>query len=233
VAFDVYAGTFTRFYTRDWENVVQKQAKLDGMEYHMIYAGGDSGPPPSSEVLLAVSAWKEGMNSGLAPHGFGPIEWSEDEQQPYFTDRPGWEGYSGLLLWAAYSQVERKTPPYAVPEVWAEDAAYQAAIALEKPRFPAVLMANIWLPGEFEFHFKFPALAGNGEVMIASTGSLLKDLREMRADEPAWAKESFLSKLPRRKQQVRLEEAARYGLVMFTELVECAVDSKLPLILSF
>lgn len=44
MAFDIYAGTLVRYYTRDWENVVQRQARIDGTPYTMIYAGGDEGP---------------------------------------------------------------------------------------------------------------------------------------------------------------------------------------------
>jgi hypothetical protein len=31
MAFDIYAGPFTRFYRRDWENVAQRFARLQGI----------------------------------------------------------------------------------------------------------------------------------------------------------------------------------------------------------
>lgn len=47
MAFDVYVGTMTRFYRREWENVVQRMSREQGFEYTMIHAGGSlaSGEP--------------------------------------------------------------------------------------------------------------------------------------------------------------------------------------------
>ncbi|MDR2187889.1 MAG: hypothetical protein LBE62_07520 [Azonexus sp.] len=229
MAFDVFVGTFTRFYTRQWENVVQRQAKAEGHHYQMIYADGDNEPPTAEEVLEGVSGWQRAINEGLAVHGLGPIEWSEDEKQPYFTDRPGWEGFSALLLWAAYAQsTEQPAPPY-LPEIWLEDPVYQSVMDREKPEFPAILMANIWLPGDFEFRFEFPPLAGDDNVMIASTKSLLDNLHRLATTEPNWSK-NFI---PEQEKQIPFEEAAREGMDVFAALAQHAVDNSLPLILSF
>jgi hypothetical protein len=227
MAFDVYVGTFTRFYTRSWENTVQRQAKLDGVEYRMIYAGGDTAPPTAGEVLEVINSWRDGMNSGLAPHGLGPILWSEDEAQPYLTDRPGWPGYSGLLLWAAYAQTPHLHPPYALPESWADDPAYQESMKDENlTRYAALLRSSLWLPGDFRFGFKFPGLT-EGEVMIGCTQSLLDDLTELASNQPQWAVPQIGADI------IPLEEAAKEGMRIFRQLAASAVQHKLPLILSF
>ena len=62
MAFDVYVGSFTRFYRREWENVVQKRAKETGQSYRMIYAGGEPPPPqPAHEIQQAVRGWCAAM----------------------------------------------------------------------------------------------------------------------------------------------------------------------------
>lgn len=233
MAFDIYAGTITRFFTRDWENVVQRQARLDGTEYRMIYAGGEEAPPPAEEVASTVQAWRDAINRSLAQHSLGPIEWSESGDQPYFTDRPGWEGYSALQLWAAYAERPDRQAPYALPETWAVDKVWQSVVDDEKNiHFRTILQATIWLPGDFEFCFKFPALTEGDEVMIASTASFRNQLRELESKPVQWGSASLMSKLLK-KNAVPLEEAAKWGRESFLAIAEKAVEHGLPILLSF
>ena len=235
MAFDVYVGTFTRFYTRSWENAVQRQARIDGTHYQMIYAGGEpEPPPPASEVRAAVAAWRNGINEGFASHGHAPLDWSEDEGQPYFTDRPAWQGYSGLLLWAAYAQFPHASPPYALPEHWADDPTYLKALEEGSSlRYPTVLSASLWLPGDFRFTFEFPDIAGDDPVRVASTEGLLGQLRQLRTDELSWAKAPLFARFGKAKDAVPFKEAAVLGLDVFTALAESAVKNRLPILLSF
>ena len=232
MAFDIYAGTFTRFYTREWENVVQRQSRLESTNYMMIFAGGEEAPPPASEVRRTVDAWQAGINAALAQHKLGPVEWSDTDEQPYFTDRPGWEGYSALQLWAAYAEQPEETPPYALPGSWAENKVWQSVV--EKPddiHFRTILQATVWLPGDFEFSFKFPGLTED-EVMIASTTGLRNQLREL-ADRPLrWQSKPVLDRL-RRREEVSFQEAAEWGRSSFLAVAEQAVAAHVPFMLSF
>ena len=36
MAVDLYVGTLTRYYTRQWENVVQKMAREQGLKYQLV-----------------------------------------------------------------------------------------------------------------------------------------------------------------------------------------------------
>lgn len=232
MAFDIYAGTFTRFYTREWENVVQRQARLDGTQYTMIYADGDEGPPSKEEVSSEVAAWRDEINEALAEHKLGPIEWAEDDSQPYFTDRPGWEGYSGLQLWAAYAERQGSKPPYALPRSWAEDAVWDAVMSNEAEiHFRTILQATVWLPGDFEFVFKFAGLTED-EVMIASTGRLAAQLRELGERQLNWQKPPLLEKF-RTTKSIPLQEAAEWGRSSFLSVVDEAVKARVPFMLSF
>lgn len=124
------------------------------------------------------------------------------------------------------------SPPHALPESWAEDPAWQAvANDIENMRYRAILQANVWLPGDFEFCFPFPGLTDD-QVMIASTGRLLRELRELGERPPKWSSPSFLGKL-RKQEVVPLQEAAEWGQSIFSAIVEQAVQAKVPFILSF
>lgn len=233
MAFDIYAGPFTRFYRRDWENVVQRQARLAGTEYKMIYAGGDPGPPPPArEVREAVDAWRGAILHALAEHGLKNLSWSEDDGAEYITDRPGWEGYSGLLLWAAYAEKAGEQPPYELPKSWSDDPTYQSVMASEQGmHFVSILQASLWLPGDFDFCFKFPGLVDQ-EVMIGSCKGLRDQLRELEQRPLTWKTPSFLQGL-RGKSSVTTEDAAKSGHACFSAIANEATEKGLPIVLSF
>lgn len=232
MAFDIYAGTFVRFYTREWENVIQAQARMDGKEYRMIYAGGDQGPPRKEDVLAAVDAWKSSINAALAPHGLGPIEWSEEDAQPYYTNRPSWEGYSAIQQWAAHLERPDLSVPYLLPESYASGTAMASILEDDKNlHFRSILQGGVWLPGDFEFLFKSPALT-DGEVMIGSTGRLLRELNELKGRPLIWDKKPSLS-FESKKNSIAFQEAAEWALPVFTSVIERGHAAKVPFILSF
>src|SRR4029453_7167218 len=122
-----------------------------GFEYTMIYAGGEpEPPPPADEVRRAVAGWSAALSGGLAPPGCwtGRVEWEEGDDPPYFTDRPAWDGYTALLLWAAHAEHPDLPPPPAdVPEAWTDAPAYQRSTVRElKSRFRTILEPQLWLP---------------------------------------------------------------------------------------
>ena len=232
MAFDIYAGPFTRFYRRDWENVVQRQSRLDGTEYKMIYAGGDPGPPPpAEEVREAVKAWREAIVQALSPHGVTNLNWAEDDGAEYITERPGWEGYSGLLLWAAYAERPGAEPPYALPEHWADDPIYQSVMNEPGMHFVTILQATLWLPGDFDFCFNFPGLVDE-QVMIGSCRGLSEQLRELGQRQLNWRKPGSLAG-PQGETVIPTEEAAKVGHTCFTEIANQAAEKGLPIVLSF
>lgn len=256
MAFDVYVGTLTRYYRREWENVAQKLSREQGYTYRRIVAGGESDEPlPAAEdIQAAVGGWCRAMSAGIEPHGFGRIMWDEGEEQPYFTDRPSWNGYSGLLLLAAHSEhPELPTPKY-LPEVWSEDAAYERAVQRDsKTRYRTILMPSLWLPTEFPFVFEGPTLASEENSCIGSVFTLkeqLDDLNdrslELRARlkaaataAPAAAATGFLGKMfgkknpPPEEERDTFAEAAEVGLQVFRQLATQACEHRLPILLDY
>jgi hypothetical protein len=45
----------------------------------------------------------QGVRAGLEPHLTTSLESPEGMDPPYFTDKPAWDCYSALLVWAAAS----------------------------------------------------------------------------------------------------------------------------------
>ena len=86
MALDVYVGSLTRYYVGDWQSV------------------GDRTAPPGKarkdceRIGKAVLAWREVLGRSLAPHLGEPLGWDESEAAPWFTARPGWDGFGSLVL---------------------------------------------------------------------------------------------------------------------------------------
>lgn len=57
---DIYAGTFTRYYSRNWKTKAQQYAEANGMVFHRITPDGENldaqDSPEVSEIQKAVSA---------------------------------------------------------------------------------------------------------------------------------------------------------------------------------
>lgn len=238
MAFDLYAGTFTRYYRREWENSAQRMARETGTRYHTVHVGGKpEAPPPAEEIRDAVGHWRRAMNEGLGANLDEPIAWGEGDNQPYLSRRPAWDGYSALLLWAAYSTCPEMSRPRHLPSSWADDPAYQKATAKQSHvPFPNILIASMWLPGKFEFVFSFPTLASEDPRPIGSTFALRAELDALMANTAAELDSApTIGDVtdPPDERAVTLVEMARFGLAIFREMAEWACEHRLPLLTDF
>jgi hypothetical protein len=237
VALDVYVGSLTRYYTRDWENVVQQQARIEGYQYTQITPDGpldQQRRPTVDEVQPAIRAWQEALTRGLGSHLDEPLNWDESPGAPYFTDRPGYPGYSGLLLWASYADKPGVDRPSQLPEDgWYSDPVFTAAIEKEsKTPYRQILQPEIWLPCRFDFCFQGPSPVDQ-PAWIGSSIALLKQVEALnaatfRASEPelaSYLKEEF-------EAASELEHAAKFTLAVFLELARKSVEHRVPMLLS-
>jgi len=254
LAFDVYVGTLTRFYGEDWENVAERMAREQRIEYNKIYAIKKPGtPPPKDEIRESVKNWCLGLTASLKEHGFGPVAWDEDDHMPYFTDRPNWDGYGGLLVWAAHAEHPELELPSQLPETWADDEAYQRSIERElHSRYRSILAPQLWLPVEFPFVFEAPTLTADQDIIGSvftlkqqldelqdETGEKLSALTSLPKPQAESSKPSgflagvFSRKQPPAEEKPSLSEAAEFGLSVFRELAAKACEHRLPMVLDY
>jgi hypothetical protein len=255
VAFDVYVGTMTRYYRREWENVTQKIAREQGMKYTMVYVGGQPDPPPASDLIRqAVERWCNALSGELSLRGFGPMEWSETDDQPYFTDRPGWPGYTALLVWAAHAEHPELPCPTNVPQSWLDDPAFlKSAEHGFATQFGTILDAKLWVPTDFPFVLEATALGSDEKTRIGSVFTLKKQLDVLHGrtfqrfahptqsspQSPPPKTPSFLARLFGRKGSDAaangpdLAETAEFSLELFRNLAAKACDHRLPILLDF
>jgi hypothetical protein len=106
------------------------------------------------QIRPMVLAWRDQLSRGLGSNIERPLDWDETAAAPYFTDKPGWDCYSSLLLWAAYSEHPGLSRPRESVEDFTTDAAFQRS---SDPGFRTAFAqllsgVEIWLPPRLRVH---------------------------------------------------------------------------------
>jgi len=228
VGLDIYVGPLTRYYLGEWETVVERYGREQGLPVTIVRPQVEqqkSGPRvTAAEALQIVTRWRAGLTESLGSNLREPLDWLESEDGGYFTDKPAWDGYGNLVLLAAYEEHRDLSRLKIAATDFGGDPAWKAS-TMEgfKSKYTAILHPELWLPCNFSFIFRAPDAAGN-EVWIGSSVALLTQLRALndatargtREELALWRKENF-------EQGESFEKAAHFALAMFLELAEKSV----------
>jgi len=157
------------------------------------------------------------------------LDWNEDPDGPYFTDKRAWDGYGALVLWATYEEL-----PHAkrreTAEGWEKDSAYVTNRTNPKPRYQHLVAATeIWLPVDFPNPIRTLDGIGNNIVLGASV-RLVSELRELNqrtwaatdAEISQWRYDGAVYGAP-------LESSARFAFSVFFELSRQSITRQLPM----
>jgi hypothetical protein len=237
MALDIYVGSLTRYYLNDWETVAARIMREDGIPYQVVrpQSEPDDAVTDPAVVKEAVESWRKSLEAGLRQHLTAGLSWDEEPDAPYFTDRPAWEGYAGLVLLAAHTEHPEFPRPECATTEWDKDGAYQAAVSPDfKSRFSVLYDVGIWLPCFFSFKFKAPDVAG-AEMWFGSSLELLDELRRLN-EETYRGSSDDLSKWKKFEgvdKENTFDKSALCGLAMFLELAQLSVDHKLPMKLDY
>lgn len=242
---DIYVGSLTRYFTRDWETIIEQLAARGEIPQVQVIRSNDpkDAVTDPEQVRSAVLGWRQGLSGGLAQHLASPLDWEESGPTPYFTDKPGWDSYGALLLWAAYSEHGDLRRPAANPLClpdrktgdWHGDPAYQRSVAEGFcTRYGQLLHdVEIWLPAGYDFTFGAPWVTGDSRRFGAcgALASLLDDLnaRTWRANETelaAWRRAGADFGAP-------LEIAAKFAYALVRDLAGKAAENRLPMLLDY
>jgi len=185
---DIYAGTLTRYYAQNWKTVVQQWAEENGYDFRRITAEG--GEPPQEtlspeEVQAAVSSWRDQLLAAIpGPDGTPYAPWEENNEKPYYTDKPDWDAFGALLLYAAARVYGEPAPP-TVEKNWdfQEHPLVKRAMEDGEKNWSLFVGATWWLPIRDCFYLRGPNPAG-AEIVISTAGSLLAELS--RINELGW-----------------------------------------------
>ena len=114
---DIYAGTLTRYYSHNWKTVVQQWAEENGYAFNRITPDGEPADNEEelspAEVQAAVENWRDQILNAISQPGQPPPPppWPENNESPYYTDKPDWDAFGAMLLAAACHTYEEPVPP--------------------------------------------------------------------------------------------------------------------------
>jgi hypothetical protein len=242
VGLDVYVGSLTRYYSHDWETVVQRAGREQG-----IPVVTQRNNQPADEIRDPaiirdhILAWRSAISRALREAGLtdGELEWVEDREAPYFADKPGWDCYGALQLLAAYE--ERGKPlfgptfPSQLRRDWPKDSVLKSQVMnRSKPRYAHLYACDIWLPIEIKDLFGGPSPAA-GTVRMGSVFGLLRDLEALNKrtyggnedDRKTWS-----AQMPDRSDR-SFERNAKFALAIMLELSAAAARERLPMLLDY
>jgi len=233
---DIYVGTLTRYYCGDWETVVQQLAHREGVEVRVVRPGRPGAVTHPEQVHPLVLQWQRMLADALTEHVDNAVDWDESPESAYFTDKPTWDCWADLLLWAAYDEHPEHERPDELVTDWRQDPAYEASNTDDfESRYPQLLRRDLelWLPSDFPFVFSTMGLTGK-EVTIGSSVRLLNELRSL--NERTWeASPQVVGHWSRTgvPPGAPLEAGARYAFSLLLGLAEKSIEFRLPMKLDY
>lgn len=186
---DIYAGTLTRYYTHNWRTIVQQWAEENGYSFSRISPDGDDINDENAlspeEVQDAVENWRDQILNALDTGGKEPYApWEEDNEKPYYTDKPDWDAFGAMLLVAACHTYNEPVPPDVEKDWDFGEHPLIARLAGDHERVWSLFRGTVcWLPISDSFIFQAPLPNGN-EVTIGTIGGLRKELDKL--NQLAW-----------------------------------------------
>lgn len=232
MALDVYVGSLTRYYAGDWESSADRRGQRTRPRTGATRAS-DPGQD-SQRIAKSVLDWRAGLGRALASHLAEPLDWPEIADAPWFTDRPGWDGFGSLVLWAAYAEQPGLPRPNALPEEWDDDPALLRSNAEGFRSRYAHLVRNVelWLPCAFDFTFEGEDVDGR-RIIVGSSILLGRQLADLNAATWKMDAGEMAALVRSRPPGSALEACARRALAVMTGLVQQAVEHRLPMKLDY
>ena len=215
---DIYAGTFTRYYARNWKTVAQQFCDENGLQYSMVGAQEEK-QASVEEIEEAVNVWQKQMVAALHSSGIQAARaWREDNERPYYTNKPDWDALGALLLFAAGKLMKRT-----YPKKYKKNLKYHEVLEImgvgESPYHNWSLFSNVchYIPMDDSLVFKYP-LANGTEVMIGTTKCLKYELTKI--NEAAWKADEETILNWSKTEGYPAEASVANGKMMFLQMLQ-------------
>ena len=256
---DIYAGTLTRYYSHNWKTVVQQWAEENGYTFNRITPDGEPADDEEelspAEVQAAVENWRDQILAAISQPGQLPCTpWPEDNEKPYYTDKPDWDAFGAMLLVAACHTYDEPVPPTVEKDWNFGEHPLVARLASDEERVWSLFRgATWWPPLEAPLLFKAP-LPTDDPALIATLGGLRKELEKLnqlawQADEDTildWADtegypvdgtvgpngQYSKADIPEHTQY-DTESLAKFAFSMFCRAMRFAEEQQVPILLDY
>lgn len=173
---DIYAGTFTRYYCRNWKTMTQQICEQNGWNFQRITPYEDnSNELDPVEVAGDVLQWTNCIVKAMTEEGLGDNlrPWTENNDIPYYTDKPDWLAYEALNLYAAAKQYGEEFPKTVLKGQDLSNHPLTQRMSDDKNNFWSMVAGvEIWLP--LDTMAAFNCVMPNDTEKFVSTVSVLK-----------------------------------------------------------
>lgn len=181
---DIYAGTLTRYYAQNWKTAVQQWAEENGYSFSKITPDGEmieEEKPSPAQVQTDMQNWQDAIIQLLTDAGCLCSPWMENNEKPYYTDKPDWDAFGALLLYGACRIYDKPLPPTVVKH-WNfyEHPIVKQALEDNEVNWSLFSGAEWWLPLEGCFSFQCLDPLGN-ERMLGTVDTLLAELEKINS----------------------------------------------------
>ena len=257
---DIYSGTLTRYYSRNWKTIVQQLSEENGQKCVMTDGCGNEMKPIEDKAEIAeireiVIRWADNIAANIDLPIPAPL-WDETADCYYYTDKPDWEAFGALVMLQACISLNRQLPEY-VESRWNafDDPVVQEAVS---KKIVNSLLSDValWLPIPDKAIFITAYPTGN-EGAISTVSLLKQELENLNqqlwnADEAtilSWRNDKYyvpvkqkepnlLLKFIRRtdktlKEKYRTEDLAQCAYSMLYQAVCFAEEHQVPILLDY
>lgn len=256
---DIYAGTLTRYYAHNWKTTVQQWAEANGYVFQRFTPDGqqanEEGELTPIEAQHIVENWRDQILAAITRSEQNPYSpWLENNEKPYYTDKPDWDAFGAMLLVAACRTYNEPIPP-TVEKNWDfMDHPVIARLATDPERIWSLFRGTTWwIPLADSFMFQAP-LPNDSTAMIGTVGALRKDLERLndimwQADENTilnWCQTEgypadvvtgpdgqFNKADVQEHTQYDTESLAKFAFSMFWQAMRFAEEQQVPVLLDY
>ena len=182
---DIYSGTLTRYYARNWKTVVQQWGEANGMQVNIVRPPEqDVEIAPAEEILAGITCWRDALLNALSAHLSEKPLWIEDnDATPYYTDKPDWAALGALLLYASCKVLGKPVPETVDKkhDVF-KDPSFLAFMEKKKSAVSLFESDGWWLPIRDSLMFRGYLPTGD-ERAFATVGMLKAELEQINSWE--------------------------------------------------
>jgi hypothetical protein len=162
----------------------------------------------------------------------GDWNWPETLDTEYETDKPDFDGWGAVHLWAAYAGQPTASRPQAFSRDWTGDAALASLAGVRGSEFGHIIDPELWLPVSFDEVVEAGEPNGN-RCKIGSVPALWGQMRHLNdftwktgdSTIRGWRQDGF--------EPTNLESVARWGFSIWFCLTEFAVEHRVPMRLDY
>jgi hypothetical protein len=250
---DVYVGPLTRYYSFEWETIIQRAGREQGMDVRIVRPPGFRKPDPE-DVLQAVATWRKALGDAIGV----PMRWDESAFGDYETDKPDWDGYHAVRYLALHEEFPDLPTPAHINrqtmgtldkeplerrfgEVYTGRSGSRLGRLLGRrtpeptapPRYPNIQTPLLWLPVALDGLLQTMGPLGN-ELTIGSVDGLVAELERVN-DHTVRLDEAGLEAARQAgpPEGGAFDPLTRFGLSIFLPLARTARERAQPMILDY